>query len=489
MRLGRRDFLLGSGLAMAAGPALAQIAASQTTSKPVPPASYPKPTTPSSYPKPTPPASYSKPTPPTSYPKPAPPTSYPKPDAAPATTLPPVDWADVKAQFQTAPDEVNMSAMLIATHPLPVRKAIDQFRRELDWRPVTFLEDNNRRLQGYSRAAAGRYLGLDGDQVALTDSTTLGAALVYGGLKLGYGDEIITTNQDYYITHESLRRAALRNGSVVRRVDLFDSIETVSDAQMVARLMAAITPRTRALALTWVHSSTGLKIPLPAISAALAQVNATRQEPEQIILAVDGVHGFGNQDATLASLGCDVFMAGCHKWLFGPRGTGVIAANARGWSRLRPIVPSYVDSAAWTAWINNAPLLDHTDGPLMSPGGFKAFEHLWSIPAAIEFHEKIGKAQVAARTAELADQLKTGLAAMPHVRLVTPRDPRLSAGIVSFDVAGLPAESAVARLRRRRIIASAAPYAIQHVRLTPSIMNSPAEVNLALAEVRGLASV
>jgi selenocysteine lyase/cysteine desulfurase len=77
-----------------------------------------------------------------------------------------------------------MSAMLIATHPLPVRKAIDQFRRELDWRPVTYLEDNNRRLQGYSRAAAGRYLGLSGDQVALTDSTTLGAALVYGGLKL-----------------------------------------------------------------------------------------------------------------------------------------------------------------------------------------------------------------------------------------------------------------------------------------------------------------
>jgi isopenicillin-N epimerase len=155
---------------------------------------------------------------------------------------------------------------------------------------------------------------------------------------------------------------------------------------------------------------------------------------------------------------------------------------------MRPSVPSYVDSAAWTAWINNAPLLDHTDGPLMSPGGFKAFEHLWSIPAAIEFHEKIGKAQVAARTAELASQLKAGLALMPHVRLVTPRDPRLSAGIVSFDVQGHSAEAAVGLLRRRRIIASAAPYAIQHVRLTPSLMNSPAEVDLALAEVRGLAN-
>ena len=486
MSVGRRDFLLGSGLAMVAGSALARQTGLPTAPQPYkPPSSYPKPTT-TSPAAPRPPASYPKPD--AFVPQPWPTTGAPPAPAAPAVSTAGIDWAAVKAQFQTAPDEINMSAMLIATHPLPVRKAIDQFRRELDWRPVTFLEDNNRRLQSYSRAAAGRYLGLDGDQVALTDSTTLGAALVYGGLKLGYGDEIVTTNQDYYITHESLRRAALRNGSVVRRIDLFDSIETVSELQMVGRLTAAITPKTRVLALTWVHSSTGLKIPLPAISAALAQVNATRQEPEQIILAVDGVHGFGNQDATLASLGCDVFMAGCHKWLFGPRGTGVIAANARGWSRLRPIVPSYVDSAAWTAWVNNAPLLDHTDGPLMSPGGFKAFEHLWSIPAAIEFHEKIGKAQVAARTAELADQLKTGLAAMPHVRLVTPRDPRLSAGIVSFDVAGLSAESAVARLRRRRIIASAAPYAIQHVRLTPSLMNSPAEVDLALAEVRGLAS-
>lgn len=488
MGVGRREFLLGSGLAMAAGPALARQTLPNGPQPYQPRAGYPKPAASPPAAAPRPPTSYPKPDAFVPQPRPAA-GAVPAPPAAPAVSTAGTDWAAVKAQFQTAPDEVNMSAMLIATHPLPVRKAIDQFRREMDWRPVTYLEDNNRRLQAYSRAAAGRYLGLDGDQVALTDSTTLGAALVYGGLKLGYGDEIVTTNQDYYITHESLRRAALRNGSVVRRIDLFDSIETVSEAGMVARLMAAVTPKTRAFALTWVHSSTGLKLPLPAISAALAQVNATRQEPERIVLAVDGVHGFGNQDATLASLGCDIFMAGCHKWLFGPRGTGIIAANAQGWSRLRPSVPSYVDSAAWTAWINNAPLLEHTDGPLMSPGGFKAFEHLWAIPAAVEFHEKIGKPQVAARTAELAEQLKAGLALMPHVRLVTPRDPRMSAGIVSFDVQGLSTDSAVARLRRRRIIASAAPYAIQHVRLTPSIMNSPAEVDLALAEVRGLASV
>ncbi|WP_158278091.1 aminotransferase class V-fold PLP-dependent enzyme [Caulobacter endophyticus] len=411
-------------------------------------------------------------------------TAAPSPPS-PSTTGP--DWEAVRAQFQTAPDQVNMNAMLIASHPKPVRAAIDQFRRELDWRPVTFLEDNNRRLQGYSRAALARYLGVEARQAALTDSTTMGAALVYSGLKLRPGDEILTTHQDYYVTHESLRHAALRNGATIRRISLYDDIDKVSEPQMVGRLMSAITPRTRVLALTWVHSSTGLKIPLPAISSALAQVNVGRQEADQVLLVVDGVHGFGNQDADMRALGCDVFVAGCHKWLFGPRGTGVIAANAKGWAALRPTIPSFVDSGAWGAWINNGPLPDAADGVLMSPGGFKAFEHVWAIPAAIDFHEKIGRAQIADRTALLADQLKAGLEVMPGVRLITPRERRLSAGIVSFDVAGLSADGTVRALRQRGVVASAAPYAVQHVRLTPSIMNSPAEVDRALAAVREIA--
>ncbi|WP_269716271.1 aminotransferase class V-fold PLP-dependent enzyme [Caulobacter sp. NIBR2454] len=442
MSVARRQFLFGAGVAMAAGAAAAQETPVSTATS-----------------------------------------------ALPAATPGAPDWNAIRAQFQTAPDQINMSAMLIATHPKPVRAAIDQFRRELDWRPVTYLENNNRRLQGYSRAAGGRYLGVEGRQVALTDSTTMGAALVYSGLKLRPGDEILTTHQDYYVTHESLRHAAVRNGAVIKRISLYDDINAVSEPQMVGRLINSITPRTRVLALTWVHSSTGLKIPVAAISNALKAVNAGRQEPDQIILVLDGVHGFGNQDADMNSLGCDIFVAGCHKWLFGPRGTGVIAANDRGWAAMRPTIPSFVDSSAWGAWINNAPLPDHSNGVMMSPGGFKAFEHIWAIPAAVEFHEKIGKANVANRTTQLASQLKEGLAAMPHVRLVTPRQPGLSAGIVSFDVDGLSADGAVHALRQRRVIASAAPYAVQHVRLTPSIMNTPADVDATLAEVRALKSV
>jgi selenocysteine lyase/cysteine desulfurase len=77
---------------------------------------------------------------------------------------------------------------------------------------------------------------------------------------------------------------------------------------------------------------------------------------------------------------------------------------------------------------------------------------------------------------------------MPHVALHTPRSDSLSAGIVSFDVEGLSPSAAVMRLRERRIIASVAPYAIPHVRLTPCLTNTPREIETVLQAVRGLAA-
>ena len=69
----------------------------------------------------------------------------------------------------------------------------------------------------------------------------------------------------------------------------------------------------------------------------------------------------------------------------------------------------------------------------------------------------------------------------------TPRDRALSAGIVSFDVASMSAAQAVSQLRSWRVLASEAPYARPHVRLTPSIRNTPQDIEFALAAVRRLA--
>ena len=64
--------------------------------------------------------------------------------------------------------------------------------------------------------------------------------------------------------------------------------------------------------------------------------------------------------------------------------------------------------------------------------------------------------------------------------MVTPRSERLSSGIVTFEVQGIPSEEVVARLRSQGVIASVAPYPSGLVRLTPSIRNRMDEVEAAV---------
>lgn len=412
------------------------------------------------------------------------------PHARPVTPVEPSAgddvWAWVRSQFNLSPDHVDLSAMLLASHPRAVREAIDAYRGALDRQPVLALQDN-RDLQNASRAAVAAYLGVRRNDIALTDSTTSAVALVFNGLKLAPGDEILTVNQDYYVVHESARFVAAKRGAAVRRISLHPGAARTADAdQMVDRLIGAIRPETRVLALTWVQSSTGLKLPIARISEALKTINAGRSKDRRVIFCVDGAHGFGNQDAGLPELGCDFLMSGCHKWLFGPRGTGMIAGAAEGWEAVDPTIPSFLDSGAYSGWISGAYAARAT-GSLMTPGGFKPFEHLWALSSAFDIHNRVGRAAVAARTAELAGQLKAGLQSMPGVTLHTPLSPELSAGIVSFEIAGMTPSQAVDRLRERRIMASLAPYARPLVRLTPSIRNTPEEIETALREVGALA--
>jgi len=401
---------------------------------------------------------------------------------------PPADygtWEGVRAAFALSPDRVHLSAMLLAANPRPVREAIERHRRGLDADPAGYYRQHSRRLRAEVREEAARYLGGAPGEIALTDSTTMGIATVYHGLRLGPGDEVLTTEHDYYATHEALRLAAARTGAVVRRVRLFDDPATATAEEMVERLGQAVTPRTRALALTWVHSSTGLKLPVAALREA-ADDAARRHGSPRPLLALDAVHGFGVEDVDVRALGCDFLMAGCHKWLFGPRGTGIVWAHEEAWAATEPTIPSFIEGASWEAWDRAEPPPGPTNAERMTPGGFKPFEHRWAMTEAFRFHQAIGKERVQARTHALATQLKDGLAAMPHVRLHTPRDAALSSGVVCFDVDGLAPAEVVHRLAALDIIASVTPYAVPHARLTPCVYNTEGEVEAALRAVHAL---
>src|SRR4051794_34210780 len=226
--------------------------------------------------------------------------------------------------FELDPRYVNLTTFVLASHPRPVRQAIERHRRRLDENTALYLREAEVALEDASRSALAGYLGVKPDEVALTDSTTMGVALVYARLRLEPGDEVVTSEHDFFATHESLRLREQLDGITVRRIRLYDEPESASVDRIVSAVARALTPRTRCLALTWVHSSSGVKLPLRAIAAAVADANRGRRERERILLCVDGVHGFGIEDAGPAELGIDVLSSGCHKWLFGPRGTGFV---------------------------------------------------------------------------------------------------------------------------------------------------------------------
>jgi isopenicillin-N epimerase len=336
-------------------------------------------------------------------------------------------------------------------------------------------------------AALARYTGVGARDFALTSNTTTGLSLIYHGLPLKTGDEILTTDQDHYVHHESIRLAAERTGASWRKIPIFTSHDSISADEIVDRIRKGIGPKTRVVGITWVHSSIGLRMPVRRIADAIAEVNAKRDQDDRILLAVDGVHGFGVENPRLSGLGADLFAAGLHKWIFAPRGTGFVWARPEVWATMRPLIPTFHTLDLFVDWAAGHPPRGKAHAAMFSPGGFQAYEHHWAVPAAIELHEKIGPARITERIHALNAQMREGLSKMPHVVTYTPASSELSAGMVCFDVKGLKAQETVERLLRKKILASTTPYGVPFARVACGIMNTPAEVETTLRAVRGLA--
>jgi len=397
----------------------------------------------------------------------------------------PGDWSSVRDQFALTRSKIHMSMFLPASHPKPVAEAIARHRQAFDENPADYWHEHFRTVDAVQRAAAAEYMGCDPNHVALTDSTTMGLGLLYNTIDVRDGQEILTTTHDHYSTHMALQHRAERTGAKVRYAPLYDDPRTVSVDEVTTRLRDAIADNTRVLAVTWVHSSTGVKLPLREMAEIVRDANRNRDAADRVLFCVDGVHGFGIDDVTMADLGVDAFVAGAHKWIFGPRGTGVMWAKPEVWSVAHPVIPSFGPN--YGAWLGLITPDQVPVGDLMTPGGFHSFEHRWALDKAFRFQLDIGKDRVQERIHRLNAMLKQALADMPHVDLLTPMSPELSAGINCFIVDGLSEDETVARLAERNIIASTSPYRVSYARLCPSLVNDEREIERTAAAVRDLA--
>jgi isopenicillin-N epimerase len=386
-------------------------------------------------------------------------------------------WTHVRNQFTLSPDHVNFAGLALSSHPKPVARAIKRFREGLDRDPYLFLKSNLHAAEDAVAAKAAVYFGVPSGNIALTDGTTSGMTLLYAGLKFKPGQEILTTQHEFSGILRIFDYLQARQGTPTRRISLIEDSATITKQDILDRLRAAVQPSTRVLALTWVYSNSGVKLPLAEIAAWLRPLNETREPDDRVLLCIDGVHGFGVENETFTDLGCDFFVSGCHKGICGPRGTGIWCGTSDAWAQYHQVAPTSSRDHAGV-------------GRSKSPGGVQCYEHRWALEVAFEFLIEIGKDAIEQHIHGLASEMKDELSQMPGVTVVTPRSEALSSGIICFDVDGVPASDAVEALAANNIIATqssidaGAERDIRHVRLSVSLYNTRAEVDRCLEAIR-----
>ena len=133
----------------------------------------------------------------------------------------------MRAQFPLDPSVSQFAAFVLSPHTAQVDAAIDHHRRRLAFDTEAALLAGIEQEAAVIDAAAA-YTGGTPAQFALTDSTTMGIATMYGGLTLQPGDDVLSTTHDFYSTEASLRLLEQRTGATVRRVTLYDDPATAS---------------------------------------------------------------------------------------------------------------------------------------------------------------------------------------------------------------------------------------------------------------------
>ncbi|NMX68873.1 aminotransferase class V-fold PLP-dependent enzyme [Pseudomonas sp. WS 5111] len=389
-----------------------------------------------------------------------------------ASAKAPVDkWAGLRQLFDQDPNYIHFSNFLITSHPRPVREAIERHRAALDRNPGLTMDWDLQepwKREGQVRDWAGRYLQAKPGQIALTGSTTEGLAMIYGGIHVRPDQEILTTEHEHFSTDSILALRTQRDGTQVRKIKLFANAHHVSVDEVLTAIERNIRPNTRVLGMTWVQSGSGVKLPIAEIGQLVKRHNQGREEKDRILYVVDGVHGFGVEDLAFPDMHCDFFIAGTHKWMFGPRGTGLVCAASEQVTTLTPSMPTFSEDTDFAT--------------TFSPGGYHAFEHRWALDEAFKLHLQLGKAEVQQRIHSLNSYLKERLQARPNIELVTPANPQLSAGFSFFRVKGQDSDKVAAYLMRNRVVSDAVNRDVGPVvRTAPGLLNTEDEVDRFLA--------
>jgi isopenicillin-N epimerase len=376
-------------------------------------------------------------------------------------------WALVKRQFPLEDGLTYMNAANVCPASRPVLDRHAEFLRDFQANPSFQNRLKYEALRERLRQKIGAALRVSPEEIAITRNTSEGSNIIVKGVDLKPGDEVIVTDHNHPSNSDSWKVRAARDGFAVKSLPARIPAKSVDD--LVGQMDAAITPRTKVIAITHVTSTTGILYPARQI-AELARRRG-------IWMHLDGAQTFGMMDINLKEIGCDSFSTSAHKWLMGPLEAGVLYVRTE---RIPQTWPSIV-TAGWSDNLKGARKLEvygQRDDP-----------RIVALESAMDFQTLIGIEKAEARVRFLASSLKRQLAEIPGVELKTNLEPELSGGVIKIKFANRDTKAAYEALyERHRIAAAPTLYGDgEGVRFSAHIYNSQEDIARVVGAVRELA--
>lgn len=376
-------------------------------------------------------------------------------------------WDAVRNQYLFEDNLIMMNNGTVGPMPKPVyNRLMGGFKTQVE-NPY----DVYNFLPGFREAVRTKlasFVGASPDEVALTSNTTEGINFVISGLDLKAGDEILHSNLEHPGGMGPLQMKAKRFGVVLKEVPI--GPPHGDTAAIVAAFEKAVTPRTKLILISHTCFITGLISPIKEISRMARD--------KGVLVLADSAHGLGIMSLNLNDMGVDFFCSSPYKWLGTPCGIGLLYVRKEVQEKVWPTVVS-------SGWDRT------TDARRLDPSGQRADAMILALDEALDFQNRIGKVRIERRIKTLAGRLKNGLAKIPGVKINTPTDPYLSAGLTAFALEGADPNKTVDFLREKynlviRTIGSSAAGTFA-VRVSTPIYITTKEVDLLLEGVGRLA--
>ena len=284
------------------------------------------------------------------------------------------------------PDVAFLNHGSFGATPSEVLAEQERWRALMERHPTHFMSEEVPSALRAAAACLAAFVGARAEDLVFVENATAGCNTVLRSLVFAPGDEILVTNHGYAAVRKAAEYVAARAGA--RVVEAAVPFPLQDAAQVVTAVAAQLGPRTRLAIFDHITSPTAIIFPVHELIKLCGAAG--------VPVLIDGAHAPGMLTLDVPSLGADWYTGNCHKWLMAPKGSAFLWVAPDRQSETRPLVISHGYGQGFAAEFGWTGTRDPS---------------AWlSVPAAIDFHERLGGAGLRERNAALAREQATLLA-------------------------------------------------------------------------------